>query len=641
MGPPADLGSALHFFLCRTPLTIGVLELSSPAIDLHGLLRQYWGYDEFRPQQEAVIRCLLGGRDAAVVMPTGGGKSLCYQLPALAGAGTTVVISPLIALMQDQAEQLAQMGIPAAVLNSTMPYAEQQKVMWDAKRGVYRLLYLSPERMAREETVNWLHNIPLAMFAIDEAHCISEWGHEFRPEYRMLGRLRSNFPGVPIAAFTASATQKVRHDIIQQLGLYEPGKFIRSFHRRNLRYIIRQADSATQFDLLIRTLKAHEGNTVIVYAPTVAGVESTVDDLGQQGIDAIPYHGQMGAAIRSRNQNRWMADEVRVLVGTLAFGLGINKPHVRAVIHLALPKSLEQYYQEAGRAGRDGEPADCLLLWQKKDIGLLAYFIEQLKDKEERERAWDRYRVLRNFVESSNCRHRTICEYFGETPKWEDCGGCDVCGHKLECLTDQAAIREKAVKTKAADAVDEPLRDYLRQWRLRMAKKTKQPAFIIMHDATIDDLARRVPQNNEELLKVFGIGQAKAEKWGQEILDAIAAYLQGDRIVEFEKAGPKDSPAEMTLQLLKEGKSFEEIASIRDRRVQTVVTTVASLVEQGKIEWSDKWMNAERRKLIEDAARQQGFERLKPIKDLLPEDVSYDEIRLVLAGLSKNPTAQG
>ena len=614
-----------------------VLDTTLPEIDLHGLLRQFWGFDEFRPQQEAIIRCLLAGRDAAVVMPTGGGKSLCYQLPSLVGNGTTVVISPLIALMHDQAEQLAQMGISSAVLNSSMPFAEQQKVMWDAKRGVYRLLYLSPERMAREGTIDWLHNIPLALFAIDEAHCISEWGHEFRPEYRMLGRLRNNFPDVPIAAFTASATQKVRHDIIQQLGLDQPGKYIRSFHRPNLHFVIRQCDSKTQFDLLLKTLKAHEGSTVIIYAPTISAVETTVDDLGQNGIEAVAYHGQMGAEARRRNQNLWMADEVRVLVGTLAFGLGINKPHVRAVIHLALPKSLEQFYQEAGRAGRDGEAADCLLLWQKKDIGLLAYFIEQLKDKEERNRAWDRYRVMREFVEGSACRPRTLCKYFGETPKWESCGACDVCGYTLAWLDAKTlATEKKLLPLKSETSVDEGLRDYLRKWRLAMAKQTKQPAFIILHDATIDDLARRVPHSFPDLLKVFGIGQAKAEKLGAEILAAIQAFESGHRLDDPDQHGPKLSPAEITLQLLQGGKSIAEIAQIRDRKVETIISTICSLVSLGKIEWQPTWMTAERRKLIEDAAHQMGFEKASPIKEILPPEISFGEIRLVLADLSKN-----
>ena len=334
--------------------------------DLQGALKKYWGYDSFRPLQERIIHSLMTGRDAAVVMPTGGGKSLCYQLPALALGKTVVVISPLIALMQDQVAQLADMGIPAALLNSTQQPDEQRTVMRAAAQGAYRLLYLSPERLARQDTIAWLKRLPLAFFAIDEAHCISEWGHEFRPEYRQLSSLRQNFPEMPIAAFTASATRRVRQDILDQLQLREPDKYIASFHRVNLRYLVEQCDKDTHRRRLMAALKAYAGESVIVYAPTIAEVEQLVDYLEERRIAAVPYHGQMETADRRRSQERWMNDEVRVLVGTVAFGLGINKPAVRAVIHTSLPKSIEQYYQEAGRAGRDGLPADCVLLWQRQ-----------------------------------------------------------------------------------------------------------------------------------------------------------------------------------------------------------------------------------------------------------------------------------
>ncbi len=399
------------------------------------------------------MRSLLGGQDTCVVMPTGGGKSLCYQLPAaLLADRTVIVVSPLIALMQDQVAQLTQMGISAALLNSTLGADEQSAIVSQAINGQYRLLYLSPERLARPDTIAWLQRVPVSFFAIDEAHCISEWGHEFRPEYRQLSSLRRHFPDRTIAAFTASATKQVRHDIVEQLALREPHKYIASFHRPNLRYVVKECDARTQVPLLVRALRNYARENVIVYAPTIARVEETVAVLAEAGISAIAYHGKMDSATRRRNQEKWMSDEVPVLVGTVAFGLGINKAAVRAVIHLSLPKSIEQYYQEAGRAGRDGLPADCVLLWRKKDAGLLAHFIEQVGDPAERERGWQRYRIIRSFVESKGCRHRQICVHFGESPKWQSCGACDVCGCEIKWLTEPVAAARPKRRAKLAAA---------------------------------------------------------------------------------------------------------------------------------------------------------------------------------------------
>jgi ATP-dependent DNA helicase RecQ len=566
--------------------------IEHPASELLGALRRYWGYDSFRPMQERIVRSLLGGQDACVVMPTGGGKSLCYQLPAaLLAERTVVVVSPLIALMQDQVAQLGQMGISAALLNSTLTATEQSEILREAIAGRYRLLYLSPERLARADTIEWLKRVPVSLFAIDEAHCISEWGHEFRPEYRQLSSLRKHFPDRPIAAFTASATRQVRHDIIEQLALREPHKYIASFHRANLRYVVKECGAQMQAYLLVRALRSYSGSNVIVYAPTIKRVEETVAFLAAEGIAAIGYHGKMDNATRRRNQEKWMSDQVPVLVGTVAFGLGINKAAVRAVIHLSLPKSIEQYYQEAGRAGRDGLPADCVLLWQKKDAGLLAHFIEQLTDPQERERGWQRYHIIRNFVESTGCRHRQICLHFGESPKWTKCGACDVCGCEIGWLSapvpapkSKRRAKRSATEVAAAAAgaasitftrgprpgqendlpvnasaddsttgrgwwgsaakrgnlaaggnvapgIDPELREYMREWRRVTSKKLSIAAFIIMHDTSLDHLCQVQPRSLADIRKVSGFGERKTEMYGPAILEALERFRNGERVV--------------------------------------------------------------------------------------------------------------
>jgi ATP-dependent DNA helicase RecQ len=576
---------------------------------------------------------------------------------------TVIVVSPLIALMQDQVAQLTQMGIPSALLNSSLAVGQQAQVIQKARAGEYRLLYLSPERLARPDTLDWMQGIPVSFFAIDEAHCISEWGHEFRPEYRQLSRLRVHFPDRPIAAFTASATQRVRHDIIHQLQLHDPDKYIASFHRPNLRYVVRACDGRSQPDLLVSALRSYKDGNIIVYAPTIAKVEETADFLEAMGIPAIPYHGQMEAADRRRNQERWMSDEVRVLVGTIAFGLGINKAAVRAVIHLSLPKSIEQYYQEAGRAGRDGLPADCVLLWQNRDAGLHAYFIGQINDSAEKERAWQRYHEIRNFVESNYCRHLQICRHFGEIPKWKTCNACDACGSEPDWLSAPEetlpqkskskrrkveqrqgeikitprpvppAQRERAQGSlrKVASEVDPELREYLREWRRGTAAQQNTPAFVVLHDTTLDEICRIRPHSIRELLQVSGIGERKAELYGPQILDALRRFEKGSRSTPVPER--KLSPAAETMRLLAEGRTFDEIAAIRGRLRSTIVSTVSDLVERGEVEFQPGWVDQEKQKKIEEACARLGLGKLAPIKEALPAEFAYEHIRLVVARL--------
>jgi len=618
-------------------------------------LKQYWGYDGFRPRQEEVVRSLAAGRDVCVVMPTGGGKSLCYQLPAvLEEKRTAVVISPLIALMQDQVAQLRQMGIPAVFLNSAVVEADRSEIKRKAMAGEYRLMYVSPERAVMESTAAWLKKVPVSFFAIDEAHCISEWGHDFRPEYRQLSQLRTLFPDRPIAGFTASATQQVRHDIVEQLGLRDPLKSVSSFRRENLRYVVQQCKGGMQDDCVLGAVKRVKDGNVIVYTPTVARVGEIIDLLEENGIAAVGYHGQMDGAARRENQEKWMSEEVRVLVGTIAFGLGINKPNVRAVVRLGLPESIEQLYQETGRAGRDGLPADCYLFWEKKDNGLRAFFINQIQDPQEKERAWTRYHQMQGFVAAGKCRQKGICAHFGEATKWECCGVCDVCAGLPNWLAEREhtsrrvrharenpnrALEEARFEMNPTVPVNEELREFLREWRRNTARQKMTAAFVVMHDATLAALCQARPKTLTELRRISGMGEKKCEMYGEEILEMLRRFGRGERASKEWHARPA-TPSLETLELLEKGHSFEEIAQIRGRKVRSVVALVADLIEKGETALKPQWVDAAKCEQIREASKQAGTEWLKPIKDVLPEEISYEEIRLVVAEIRRQKESQ-
>src|SRR5438874_7449826 len=394
-------------------------------MELLAALKHYFGYDSFRPLQEEIIRDALAGRDVVALLPTGGGKSLCFQLPALARDGLTVVVSPLISSMNDQVDARQDSRIAATFLNSTLKANETAERMLCLRHGKYRLLYVAPERAMLPGFLANLKEWKINLIAIDEAHCISEWGHDFRPEYRKLAQLRALFPNVPIMALTATATERVRTDILKQLRLQNPGCYVASFNRPNLTYRVLAKNSS--YKQLLSFVNARPGDSGIVYCQSRNNTENVAARLQADGINAQPYHAGLDAKTRATNQELFLCDDVRVICATIAFGMGINKPNVRFVVHYDLPKNVEGFYQETGRAGRDGLPSECLLLFSAGDAVKYSRFIDEISNENERKIARQQLRQMVELAEGAECRRAALLRYFGEQFCEPNCGACDNC----------------------------------------------------------------------------------------------------------------------------------------------------------------------------------------------------------------------
>ncbi|MEQ9620811.1 MAG: DNA helicase RecQ [Coleofasciculus chthonoplastes F1-TOW-03] len=453
-------------------------------------LKQFFGYTTFRPGQQQIVEEALQDRDLLIIMPTGGGKSLCFQLPALLKPGLTVVVSPLIALMQDQVDALVDNGIGATFLNSTLSWDGVRSREMAILNGKIKLLYVAPERLLAERFAPFLEmvrsQVGISAFAVDEAHCVSAWGHDFRPEYRQIKQLRQRYPDIPILALTATATKRVQQDIVQQLTLRQPSIHIASFNRPNLYYEI-QPKQRQSYNQLFKKVQSHKGSGII-YCLSRRSVDEVAFRLQKDGISALPYHAGMSDTDRSSNQNRFIRDDVQVIVATIAFGMGINKPDVRFVIHYDLPRNLEGYYQESGRAGRDGEPAYCTIFYRPGDVPRLDYLIDQKPDPREQRVARQQLQQIRDYAEGTDCRRTILLRYFGERFKG-NCDNCDNCCHPkpvedwtieaqkfLSCV---ARCRERFGMTHIIDV-------------LRGSRKKK------------------VEQNGHHLLSTYGIGRDKS-----------------------------------------------------------------------------------------------------------------------------------
>ncbi|MEM7769742.1 MAG: DNA helicase RecQ [Cyanobacteria bacterium P01_A01_bin.37] len=473
------------------------------------LLKHYFGYDSFRPGQRQVIDAYLQNRDTLTIMPTGGGKSLCFQLPALIQTGVTIVVSPLIALMQDQVESLQNADISATFLNSSLSLADVRDRERDVLHGQIQLLYVAPEKLLKDRFLTFLdvvaQGIGIAGFAIDEAHCVSEWGHDFRPEYRQLRLLRQRYPDVPMMALTATATERVRYDIVDQLALQEPFIHVASFNRTNLYYEVRTKHKQSYSELLT-LIKQSNNESGIVYCLSRRRVDELTLRLQHDGVSVLPYHAGLGDAERSNNQRRFIRDDVQVMVATVAFGMGINKPDVRFVVHYDLPKNLEAYYQEAGRAGRDGEPAQCTLFFGYGDIRTVDFLIEQQSDADQQRISRQQLRQVVDYAEGTDCRRTIQLGYFGE-PFAGNCNNCDNCRHP-QPVEDWTIEAQKFLSC--------------------VARCNERFGMNHVIDVLRGSKNKRVRQNGHDKLSTYGIGtDHTAEQWR-----SLGRSLLHQRLVE-------------------------------------------------------------------------------------------------------------
>ena len=711
------------------------------------VLKQYWGYSSFRPLQKEAMLSVMQHRDSLTVLPTGGGKSLCYQAPAMCHDGMAVVVSPLIALMKDQVDALTANGISAACVNSSLSVEERNAVAAKVRKGTLKLLFVAPERLVQPRTLDFLAKEKVSFFAIDEAHCISNWGHDFRPEYRQLSCLRKTFPNASVHAFTATATEQVRSDILKQLGLQQAEVLVGNFDRPNLMYRVeRRYDGLGQMrDVIDR----HPKESGIIYCISRKKCEETAAALKALGYNALAYHAGFESDQRRRHQEMFIDEKVDIIVATVAFGMGIDKSNVRYVIHAEMPSSIEAYQQESGRAGRDGLEAECYLMYTGRDVGTWEFLINQSENEDNRQASLKQLMKMEAYCSSAICRHRMLVKHFGQDFEPQNCSACDVCLKEVEPIKNALVTAQKVISgvyrqeqrfgaeyttlvlrgsrskkvlnnghdqlstygllkdepdnvvrnwidqlvaqdflervgehsvlqitglgsaclkgektpmlsrpknkqhTVAAldkwEGVDRGLFEALRSMRMDIATERNVPPYVILGDVSLRELAKFRPTSAANLLKIYGIGQAKNKEFGSQILQQIQTYCQKNDLESnlqitvaarssTSSTTRKPTPKKVTASAATAFELFEQKVSLADATEQlgrafgTVAGYLVQYIQSKKMTDVTDWIPQDIVQKVEVAADEVGDERLKPIFDHLKSGISYSEIRVVLAG---------
>ena len=709
-------------------------------------LRDYFGYDEYKEGQEKIIKGVLKGRDVLGIMPTGGGKSICYQLPGVLMPGITIVISPLISLMKDQVDALHEVGLPSTFLNSTLDEREFNNRLIEIRENKYKIVYVAPERLNLFSFANLAKSIHISMVAVDEAHCISQWGHDFRPSYKEIPKFISSLKNRPIvSAYTATATKLVIDEIKELLELRNPIESIIGFDRPNLFYrVIKTSD---KFSYVEDYIKANSNTgTGIIYCATRKTVESLTLKLQKAGLLAVAYHAGISSGEREKNQDDFIYNRVQIIVATNAFGMGIDKPDVRFVIHYNMPQNMESYYQEAGRAGRDGEASDCILMYSPSDIVKQKLLIQTNRMSEKRETVlYENLQYLIDYCHTNNCLRRAILEYFGERVPYERCEHCGNCldesemvditieaqkilsciyrvderygllmvidvlrgsrnkrllefnldkvttyglmkEHSVDALreiimtlvskgyinitTDKFPVlklapasgnvlrgnekvfhkkhlveikdtRKLVSKKKGFENYDEELLFKLKELRYRLSTDKSIAPYMIFHDTSLKEMSTYFPKEKVDLLLISGVGEKKIESYGEDFLNIIREYTDSkgiDSVPLIPKEKPKKTKVRddlkdrytETYNYYLQGLSLKEIGQVRNFTVSTIIQHLSKVEDRGKeIDW-DKFIDKEKEQEILEVIKNVGTNGLKPIKEELPDDYTYDDIKLAI-----------